>query len=146
HQELLPHIGRLRDLGDAADQTSTGQNEFNSLLDEVTDFLSGHLLIHARAEEQVLYPAVASLMGAPQATATMSRDHVEIEQLTKALSDLRREIGDRSPSAEELASIRRLAYGLSALVNVHFAKEEEVYLPLIDAAFTPERAQELFAA
>jgi uncharacterized protein (DUF2249 family)/hemerythrin-like domain-containing protein len=146
HQELLPHIGRLRELGDAAGGHEVASTDVKSLLEEVTGFLSGHLLVHAQAEEKVMYPAVGSLMGAPQATATMSRDHVEIERLTAELQEAQRGIGDSDPTADDLASIRRLAYGLSALVTVHFAKEEEVYLPLLDAALTPERAHELFVA
>lgn len=33
-------------------------------------------------EEDALYPVVARLMGAPAATATMTRDHVEVERLS----------------------------------------------------------------
>jgi hypothetical protein len=32
------------------------------------------------------------------------------------------------------------------LVKVHFAKEEEVYLPILDQQLTPESAQEMFEA
>jgi len=35
-------------------------------------------LPHARAEDEVLYPVVEEILGATGATATMSRDHVEI--------------------------------------------------------------------
>jgi len=37
-------------------------------------------------------------------------------------------------------------YGLYTLVKVHFAKEEEVYLPLLDANLTPDEAIEMFEA
>jgi hypothetical protein len=37
-------------------------------------------------------------------------------------------------------------YGLYALVKVHFAKEEEIYLPLLDARLTAEEARQMFAA
>ena len=39
-----------------------------------------------------------------------------------------------------------MLYGLYALVKVHFAKEEEVYLPILDQRLTPEAAQEMFEA
>lgn len=32
------------------------------------------------------------------------------------------------------------------LVKVHFAKEEEVYLPILDERLTPESAQGMFEA
>jgi hypothetical protein len=37
-------------------------------------------------------------------------------------------------------------YGVYALVKLHFAKEEEVYLPILDQRLTPESAQEMFEA
>ena len=36
------------------------------------------------------------------------------------------------------------AFGLYTLVKVHFAKEEEVYLPILDARLTPDEARSLF--
>jgi hypothetical protein len=33
-----------------------------------------------------------------------------------------------------------------ALVKVHFAKEEEIYLPILDQRLTPESAQEMLEA
>ena len=40
----------------------------------------------------------------------------------------------------------RVLYGVYALLKVHFAKEEEVYLPILDGYLTPESAQEMFEA
>jgi len=37
-------------------------------------------------------------------------------------------------------------YGVFGLVSVHFAKEEEVYLPILDQWLTPESAREMFEA
>ena len=39
-----------------------------------------------------------------------------------------------------------MLYGLYALVKVHFAKEEEVYLPMLDARLAPQEAQKMFRA
>ncbi|MBI2765883.1 MAG: hypothetical protein HYX53_08230 [Chloroflexi bacterium] len=41
---------------------------------------------------------------------------------------------------------RRLLYGLYAVIKVHFAKEEEVYLALLDEALPPDEAADMFAA
>ncbi len=41
-------------------------------------------------------------------------------------------------------SLRRVLYGVYALLKVHFAKEEEVYLPILDRWLTPESAQQMF--
>jgi hypothetical protein len=42
--------------------------------------------------------------------------------------------------------LRRVLYGLYGIVKLHFAKEEEVYLPLLDTRLTPEEAQAMFTA
>ena len=68
----------------------------------------------------------------------MSCDHVEIGRLTEELRSLRSHLVGGSMGAEEERALRRILYGLSALVRVHFAKEEEVYLPLLDARLTAE--------
>ena len=142
HQELLPHIAFLRTV---ADSIGTAKEEaVQQGVAEVYQFLTGHLLPHAQAEERVLYPLVGKLMGAPGATATMSRDHTAISQLIEDLGDIRSSL-DRTASGEgQESALRRVLYGLSTLVAVHFAKEEEIYLPLLDARLTPEEARSLF--
>ncbi|MBI3166382.1 MAG: hypothetical protein HYZ24_16985 [Chloroflexi bacterium] len=42
--------------------------------------------------------------------------------------------------------LQRVLYGVYALVKLHFAKEEEVYLPILDQRLTPESAREMFEA
>jgi iron-sulfur cluster repair protein YtfE (RIC family) len=105
--------------------------------------LQAHLIPHAQAEEAALYPVVARLMGAPNGTATMTRDHVEVGRLTDELGALRAAWDD---SAANRIEARRLLYGLYALLRVHFAKEEEIYLPLLDERLSAEEAQAMFAA
>jgi len=43
-------------------------------------------------------------------------------------------------SESQQQALRRVLYGLYAVVTVHFAKEEEVYLPILDARLTREEA------
>jgi iron-sulfur cluster repair protein YtfE (RIC family) len=132
HSELLPHIEELRRLGDAA---LSGDRALEAQLQRSVDFLQGHLLIHAGAEERVLYPSVAELMGTPRATATMSRDHVEVERLTTQLANT---------PASDRATLARLAYALHAIVSLHFAKEEEVYLAIMDAEMSAEAVAAMY--
>ena len=144
HKELFPHIEQLRAVADAIGAAPVAS--LRRSIDEAYLFLSQHLIPHAQAEERALYPLVGRLMGAPEATATMSRDHVEIGRLTQELGALRASLGDTGLDAAQEQALRRLLYGLSALVTVHFAKEEEIYLPLLDARLTPEDASRLFEA
>ncbi|MGE5532493.1 MAG: hemerythrin domain-containing protein, partial [Bacteroidota bacterium] len=76
HRDLLPHLQGLDTIADEVDRWNA--DEAAHLLGEIVGFLRGHLVPHATAEEQVLYPAVEEAMAAPEATATMRADHVEI--------------------------------------------------------------------
>ena len=145
HAGLWPHVDGLRAAGDAIGSEPLAQ--VRGLVDDSYEFLVHHLIPHARAEDEALYPAVQRVMGASEATATMSRDHVEVDKLTHELGDLRRELLAVDTLSDELArSLRRVLYGLYGLVGVHFAKEEEVYLPLLEGRLSPEEASALFAA
>ena len=144
HSTLLPHIERLRTTADAVGDAPL--DEVQALVNESFEFLVHHLIPHARAEDKALYPIVQQVMGAPTATATMSRDHIEVDQLTRDLGGLRDHLAASPAVPSELArELRRVLYGLYALVKVHFAKEEEIYLPLLDARLTAPEAARLFS-
>jgi len=144
HKGLLPHIEKLRKLAD-----SVGEAPPETLrrdVDEGYAFLTHRLIPHAKAEDLALYPVVAKAMGAPQATATMSRDHLEVGRLTGELERLRDRLSAAAADPVIEKDLRRVLYGLYALVKVHFAKEEEVYLPLLDERLTAGEAQDVFEA
>ena len=142
HRELLPHVEQLRA---AADGVGHIPGEvLRRKLEAANEFLTHHLIPHAMAEDAVLYPAVDRLMGGAKATATMSRDHVEVVRLTNELGTLR-VFHDAEPDAARANDLRRVLYGLYALVRTHFAKEEEIYLPLLDERLTLAEASSLFS-
>jgi len=140
HKELLPHIESLRTTADSIEDHHAGVIPG---LDEAVEFLAHHLLPHAQAEDAALYPKVDELMGAPGATATMRRDHVEVAGLIAELGRLRDAL-EAEPSPAQLRSLRRLLYGLYAIVSLHFAKEEEIYLPILDSGLSAEDAATMF--
>jgi iron-sulfur cluster repair protein YtfE (RIC family) len=144
HKELLPHIESLKLAGMAVHGTLSQASL--DLIDEAYAFLATHLLPHAHAEEAALYPVVQKVMGSPLGTATMSRDHMEVEALTRELALLRSQVSATEIGVKQANELKRVLYGLYTLVKVHFAKEEEVYLPLLDASLTPEGAREMFEA
>lgn len=84
-------------------------------------------------------------MGSPAATATMSRDHTAVVQLVDELAAARTALAAETPPTL-LNDLRRILYGLYAVVRVHFAKEEEIYLPLLERHLTLDQATELFAS
>ena len=64
----------------------------------------------------------------------MSRAHVEIAHQIRRLGQLLDDIAGAGPDDEDLAELRRLLYGLHAVLRLHTAQEEESYLSLGDDA------------
>lgn len=139
HKELLPYINLLRTVADAVGTDPALSTEQG--IEDTYLFLTHHLLPHAQAEEHALYPEIGALLKAPAATATMIREHQEIKKLTGELGAYRQKSGLSESQNQDL---RRILYGLYALVKVHLAEEEEIYLPLLDAHLTRESADQLF--
>jgi hemerythrin-like domain-containing protein len=135
HQHLLAGVDLLKDTGDAAGTESWEGIEEKAEL--ALAFVKTRLIPHAHEEDGHLYPLVADLMGSPEATVTMSRDHVEVARLTRQLEWALQE-GDTG-------AIRRLCYGLYHIVKLHLAKEEEVYLPILER-HAEELQPRIFAA
>ncbi len=143
HKELLPHVETLKAAGDEVSE-NLSERAWKDI-QEAYKFLAYHLIPHAYAEDQALYPVVQKVMGASQATATMSRDHVEVGRLTEELKS-RLPLLPARLDASQADGLRRILYGLYALVTLHFAKVEEIYLPLLDARLTPAEASRMFEA
>ncbi|WP_431914329.1 hemerythrin domain-containing protein [Nonomuraea jabiensis] len=143
HAHLLPHIETLRTVADTVGQTTP--EALGIALADLQAFLTDHLIPHAEAEDRVLYPVIARVMGAAEATATMSRDHVEVGRLTRELGTLREAVDREGLTDDRQAALRRVLYGLYTLVKVHFAKEEEIYLPLLEKHLPVPEAEQVFA-
>lgn len=142
HHELVPHI---QELERAASQVHEWDRQVASdRLHDIVDFLNGHLLPHAAAEEEILYPAVEEAMGAPGATATMTADHDDIAARVATLGSTVGAALDGWPDPEQVRGISRQLSALAAIIGLHFRKEEAVLLPVLDAALTLEEAEVLF--
>ena len=121
HAELIEHIEHLRVAAHKLPELTAAERA--DVLERVLDFLRDTLLPHARAEELVLYPEWARIVGYADAAAPMVHDHAAIGERIDALA--------RTP-ADELATLQELLYGLHALISVHFRKEEDIQLPAFD--------------
>jgi iron-sulfur cluster repair protein YtfE (RIC family) len=142
HGELLPHIERLRLVANSIGTAPV--DHVRQGVKRIHEFLEHELIPHAQGEDEVLYPAVGQLLGSPLATATMSRDHVAVRELTDELGRLRAQMRSSDLDPTLMNELRRVLYGLYTLIWVHFAKEQEIYFPMLDEALTREAATELF--
>ena len=144
HKELFPHVDRIRQVAELIGDAPI--TEVRRGVEEVYDFLANHLKPHAEAEDAALYPVVQKVLGSPDATRTMSRDDVEVGFYIEELASLRNALVGEVLTTAQSKSLQRVLYGVYGLVKIHFAKEEEVYLPILDQRLTPESAQEMFEA
>ena len=73
--------------------------------------------------------------------AVMSGSHREIFHLVRLLRRNIARIAEFGPEPDQLRDVRRVLYGLHAILALHFAQEEELY-----ATVTDPRPVELAAA
>ncbi|MFJ1730565.1 heavy metal translocating P-type ATPase [Streptomyces sp. NPDC088254] len=117
----------------AADRLSDGPGpQALAAVEEAHRLLADRLLPHEYAEEHELYPALAPALGGPEATATMSRAHSEIERLSRRIAThLQLARAEGGLSAGQLDDLRACLYGLHSVLRLHFTQEEESYFSLV---------------
>jgi len=130
HGELAAGIDRLRDVADSLDSTDWAAALAG--LREVRRFLQERLLPHEIDEERRLYPLVGAMLGGTEPTVTMVRTHTEIARLVRLLDRAVDDLDTAGPAPEDLPELRRLLYGLHAVLRLHMAQEDEAYLSLVD--------------
>lgn len=119
------------------------------LLDGLTSFLTQELMPHAQGEEKSLYPALDPVIrehGSP--TATMSVDHEYIGEYVRKINETANALRAASPKerAPLARQLDRLTLQLQGLFQVHLAKEERVYFPLIEQVVSADGQHALLAA
>jgi heavy metal translocating P-type ATPase len=97
---------------------------------QVHQMLVEEVVPHEEAEDRQLYPALDRAIGGSNPTAPMSRAHVEILHLVRRLGELLDEVGTQGCDEEDMIELRRLLYGLYAVLRLHTAQEDESYLSL----------------
>ncbi len=132
HADMTPAVERIRQVADRLDQMAP-QAALSELVD-VERVIREQLLPHELAEDSALYPEVAGVLGGHDPTATMSRAHLEIRHLARRLAALIEDLPASGPAGTDLPDLRRILYGLHAILRLHTAQEDEAYLSLFDDA------------
>ncbi len=130
HVALAPRLARIRGLADRLDTEAPAVAAAE--LDEVRSFLSDELVHHEELEDRTVYPMLAKAIGNDDATAALHRTHTEIFHLVRLFDRLVSDLPDEGPTAADLVDLRRVLYGLDAILRLHMAQEEELYLSLTD--------------
>ena len=138
HQEFVPHLQRIRTVADRLETYEPA--EAMAELEQIRWFLLERLVQHEKEEEAAVYPVVARLMGGEDSMGTMERAHMEIEHLARVFGHMLSDLPPEGPTPDDFADLRRVLYGLHAILRLHFAQEEEAYAWLASEADRPERA------
>jgi len=125
HVEFAPEVQRIRTVADRLD--AMAPEELRAELEAVRAFLCDRLPQHEEEEEAAVYPVVASLLGGEDPMSSMARAHVEISHLIRVYRQLLEELPPTGPDRDDLVDLRRVLYGLHAILRLHFAQEEEAY-------------------
>jgi iron-sulfur cluster repair protein YtfE (RIC family) len=120
HATLRPDLARIRMVADSLDAARPAESL--AMVHEIHHFLVDDLAPHEAAEDATLYPALARVLGGKDPTATMSRAHVEIAHLIRRIGRVLDDLDPAGPDDDDITELRRLLYGLHAVLQLHFAK------------------------
>ena len=125
HRELEPFLERLRTVADSLDTLPpvTARAELEGLRHALFE----EVLPHERNDDKELYPRLAKLLGGEDPMGSLSRAHREIHHLSRLYARHVADLPPEGPAPEDLRDLRRILYGLSAVLRLHFAQEEEIF-------------------
>ena len=133
HDAMLVVVEQIRAVADELSTERCDLAPAHALLGR----LQSELIPHERADEELLVPLVNRALGNSAGTVTLSRTHAEIEH---QVSRLRRLLADRDNDTvqpEDVVELRRLLYGLYAVLRLHNAEEEEGAFSLVPSGSAP---------
>lgn len=100
--------------------------------------LAAEIPPHQAREEAEIYPRAAVALGGRDPVGALLRMHADLIGMVQRLSVLTAALAGRSPDATERAELRRLLYGLEAVLTLHMTAEEEMFALFSDTV--PARA------
>jgi heavy metal translocating P-type ATPase len=121
HDAVQPVVEQTRAVADGLSTQAVDLRPVRDLLGR----LEHELLPHEQADERRLVPLVARVLGSADATAGLSRTHAEIELQIGHLRRLLSGLSDQTVRPDDVIEMRRLLYGLYAVLRLHNAQEDE---------------------
>jgi len=112
--EHLPVIAREFPRMDANERVET--------VEVIVGFLADMLLPHCAAEQRVLYPEAARLLGEADGSDAVESDRLQVRELLGRLADI---------GADDVGELQEVVFALYALLSAHMWREEEVYVKLV---------------
>jgi len=116
--ELRQGVESVRALADSVGTAAS--SDIREGLDRLDTFLSTRLLTHISS----LREALGDSEGSP-----LALELAHLATFADEVSWLRKKVGGRDLAIGTANAAKRVLYGLYALIKLHFAMEDEVYLP-----------------
>jgi hypothetical protein len=113
-------------------------------VEEIHRFLAHRLIPHAVAEGRLMLPLVRKLNGGPETAVGMNQCHVQLGRLTDELESAMARAHEEGMDHAMESELRRILYGLHALLSAHFAQAEEVFTAALEREREPSERAELF--
>jgi heavy metal translocating P-type ATPase len=126
HDSLAPLVESVASVADALTSARPDLDDARALVAS----LESDLLPHERADEERLVPVVARALGSTEAVAALSRTHAEIEHQVARVRRLLDTV-DGGATVEDVVELRRMLYGLYAVLKLHNAQEDEGAFSLV---------------
>ncbi|MBV8467203.1 MAG: heavy metal translocating P-type ATPase [Burkholderiales bacterium] len=128
HEQLVPILDRMSYLADQI-MAMPYEDVVPALL-QLDQTVADELLPHEKTDDADVYPKVAGLLGGDDPMASLSCTHREIFNLAHRLHRTVLTLPERKRDESTMREIQRILYSLDAIVRLHFAQEEELYLTL----------------
>ncbi len=125
HRRLAPTVERLFTVADRLDTVAPGDARRD--LAALDTWLREHLVPHEAHDDRALYPELAQRLGGDDPLASLSRAHREIIHLARRYQHRIETLPETGPGEEDVRELRRLLYGLGAVLRLHMAQEEELF-------------------
>ena len=107
--------------------------------------MQGTLVPHLEAAEATIYPELERMLQNRHSMTPMRREHHELRRLISGYSGLVEQTRGETVSIDRALALRRLLFGMYALLKVHLAEEEE-YLRIVEHGVSEDAAAILAAA
>lgn len=149
HKDIMAQVADLRAaVRDLQARGDAAMPDALPALRRIGRMMETQLALHARKEDEVLFPAIESVLGIDNSPTTMMRtDHQDIH----AQGDLLRETLRQLKEVEHLAieaggahlrtltaesggaeAVRATAEAIVELLDLHFEKEEQILFPMVE--------------
>jgi hypothetical protein len=125
HKGLKPYVTELSSL--AARLDVLPRAVARTQLEHLHDALEHELLPHERDEQEHVYPLLSAMLAEEDPTGPLIQTHQEIRRLTRLFGRLVLQLPKDGAEPYDYRDIRRVLYGLHAILSLHFAQEDELY-------------------